>query len=560
MAQSVRKKIIGLLAINVILFVLFLMAFLWTETKRQEELLSVQGREAVERLKDIVQLQGQPLERQIDDYTCWDEVVRFISKPDPQWAVENLEAGMELYSGEGLWVYDPSFRLVYRRGEKEIPLPPSVFSQETFTKLFPKGTGLCHFYLSFQGELWELFGGTVHPTGDRGRATKPRGFFFSGRRWTIPYVEKLAHLHRSDLHVLLHPSSGGVSKDKYSYRFSLPLKGGYGLTEAYLQGTIRFTAVYESAKTGRLLLLIVLLFGLFLLLLTGFTLTRWVNTPLASLSRSLSQEDSAPLASLLESEGDFADLARLVDENFRSQRRLQEESQERERLNRRLEEQEEKLRATLNAFPGGLAVISSEYKMEFMNKRLEKEIGGDSIGKDCFQTLFRWDKVCPWCVNSRVKSGEVVKWTVKSPRDGRWYDICSAPLQRPDGEISVIVSCTDVSERKEAEEALQESEARFHQILAQVPFPMAICDTQGELLLSNSSFSQWKGNALSRYNLFKDPLFLPEKENIKRLQRGENLRISSQDRVVRALLFPVFRGTGELHQWVVFWERVERPA
>ena len=122
----------------------------------------------------------------------------------------------------------------------------------------------------------------------------------------------------------------------------------------------------------------------------------------------------------------------------------------------------------------------------------------------------------------------------------------------------MIVSCTDVSERKEAEEALQESEARFHQILAQVPFPMAICDTQGELLLSNPSFSQWKGNALSRYNLFKDPLFLPEKENIKRLQRGENFRISSQDRSVRALLFPVFRGTGELHQWVVFWERIER--
>lgn len=89
-------------------------------------------------------------------------------------------------------------------------------------------------------------------------------------------------------------------------------------------------------------------------------------------------------------------------------------------------------RSIMEAFPGFIYVCSRDYRIEFMNDHLKKRTGYDAVGLYCYRVLHELDSVCLWCVNDRVFAGEKVQWDVKSPRDGRWYNVTNVHV---DGRI-----------------------------------------------------------------------------------------------------------------------------
>jgi PAS domain-containing protein len=54
--------------------------------------------------------------------------------------------------------------------------------------------------------------------------------------------------------------------------------------------------------------------------------------------------------------------------------------------------------------------------------------------------------------NNRVERTELIA------TDGRNYELISTPIKNPDGTISAVEIVTDITDRKQAEEALRESE------------------------------------------------------------------------------------------------------
>ena len=114
---------------------------------------------------------------------------------------------------------------------------------------------------------------------------------------------------------------------------------------------------------------------------------------------------------------------------------------------------EERYRAIINAFDGVIYVCSPDYRITFMNDELVKR-RGNVVGEHCYKALHDLDAICSWCVNERVFKGEVVKWEVQSPQDGRWYYAINSPIHNADGTVSKQAMIQDITDRKLAEKNL----------------------------------------------------------------------------------------------------------
>lgn len=138
------------------------------------------------------------------------------------------------------------------------------------------------------------------------------------------------------------------------------------------------------------------------------------------------------------------------------------------RIEQALRESEEKHRAIVTAFYGMIYICSADRRITFMNQALIALVGRDATGEPCHKALHGRDVACPWCVNERVMNGETVRWEKYNEQFGRWYYNANTPIYHADGRISKLALIIDITERKEAEKAVRESEARYRRLLGSV--------------------------------------------------------------------------------------------
>jgi len=172
---------------------------------------------------------------------------------------------------------------------------------------------------------------------------------------------------------------------------------------------------------------------------------------------------------------------------------LESEITVRKRAEAALRESEEKYRSMMEAMDQAVYICSQDYLVEYMNPAMVKRTGRDAIGELCYKVINGLDEKCPWCLHNKVQSSESFETEIVSPKDGRSYNISHSPIFHEDGSISKMTIFRDITGRKEADEALRESEEKYRTILESIEESYFEVDITGNFTFFNDALSKSLG-------------------------------------------------------------------
>ncbi len=151
-----------------------------------------------------------------------------------------------------------------------------------------------------------------------------------------------------------------------------------------------------------------------------------------------------------------------------------------------------KLRTNLlDNIPDCIALIVRKHTQEIVAANKYAYDAGAVLGKKCFETCFSLDSTCPFCKASDLwETGEQQRSVFK--HQGAWYESVWMDLS----DDLFVHYIFDITDRKDAEKALIESEARLKRTIQKSPLPMVVTDEHQHIQFLNEKFTQLFGYTL----------------------------------------------------------------
>ncbi len=154
-----------------------------------------------------------------------------------------------------------------------------------------------------------------------------------------------------------------------------------------------------------------------------------------------------------------------------------------------LRETEARLRVLVDQSRDGIVIIDQDGRVYESNRQFAAMLGYsyEEVGKLC---VFDWDYLVPpdqlvQKLHNVDESGEHFE-TKHKRKDGSTYDVEISTNATVIGDQKLIFCvCRDITQRKQAEEALRESEARFRTLIEQAADGIMVHDTDGKILMVN---------------------------------------------------------------------------
>jgi len=190
----------------------------------------------------------------------------------------------------------------------------------------------------------------------------------------------------------------------------------------------------------------------------------------------------------------MADSLQEREEDLRlANKKLQREIGVRQAAEMAVEAQRQRLYALLDTLPAIIYLMGEDHTVHFANQGF-RELFGNPEGKKCYEIVANLSEPCPGCPCLDVLKNGIPnqsEWTF--PSIPRTFQFFKYPFADYDGSNLVLCLAIDITERKQAEEALRESEVRFRTIFEGAASGITMRDDKRRLIACNPAYQEMLG-------------------------------------------------------------------
>ncbi|MEJ5299158.1 MAG: PAS domain S-box protein, partial [Armatimonadota bacterium] len=464
----------------------------------EAEQIAAQLREDRSRTLDrLLQLKSRSVWSLVYDYTFWDEMVEFVLRRDSRWASRFINAAVETYGADGIWVYNLEREQIYsaRSPRADSGLATLSLSPETFREI--KRRRVMRFFTWTARGLLEVHAGTIHSSADEDRLGTPYGYFLAGKLWDEAMLSALEKDAACRLEILRRPRTGTADQVGEVSHLQ-PLPGWDGRDVAYLQASFENPGLKALTRSARQQLLMSLAMTAALLSLMAVLLSRWVGAPLKQMARSASTGDLESINDLEETSTEIGEVARLIRRFFEQEERMREEAVERERLLRAWQESEERYRVVAETTGNVIFQTDPDGVYTFLNAAWEAMTGftvEEGLGHNCLEFVPEEDRerVIERFWKLREPGQQAISEYVRFiHKDGslRWTRVNAGQVLSPSGEaVAAIGVMTDVTEQIRQQQEIE----RLSLVARKTANAVVLTDSDLRITWVNEAFSRLTG-------------------------------------------------------------------
>ncbi|MBI4966174.1 MAG: PAS domain S-box protein [Desulfomonile tiedjei] len=121
-----------------------------------------------------------------------------------------------------------------------------------------------------------------------------------------------------------------------------------------------------------------------------------------------------------------------------------------------LRKERDKLLNIFEAIEDGVCMVDQDDSIRYVNHVLEEDFG-QVMGRKCYEYFRDESGPCAACPNAEACGNHTARWDWHSEKTGKTYDVIETPVINSDGTASKLKIFRDITDRKLAEEALEEA-------------------------------------------------------------------------------------------------------
>ncbi|MEN9522870.1 MAG: hypothetical protein RL065_1247 [Bacteroidota bacterium] len=283
------------------------------------------------------------------------DLVLSLKANNNEWFEENLVPNSENLNIDFLLIYDADDRLIFKSGIDEA----LKFHHDILEKNFSwqDEAKYPHYFTKIKSDVVEIFAAPINTN---------QGYLIAGKKYNETNCNSLADLmSNTSISISADSNQTNLSESEKGLTVFKNLIDENNNTVSFLKIVTHIPDYANFSVYLKKYNVFFVAFSLAILMLLLYVISKYINSPLNKIFKTMEQNNDAPIAKLKERKDEFGQLARLINLSFMQKKRLVEELEERKKAELNLRRAIDDV--AQHELEKSRAIRSDEVKTEFIN-------------------------------------------------------------------------------------------------------------------------------------------------------------------------------------------------